>query len=120
MLRFICVFALLDCGIATLGGSLKRRIERALENVEEAGDAPASSSSARGSNEPLRQSLRLRVERASPGSADPAPSGALVKSLMKRWAQGLISSPVVQEFASGAAQQGAEGLDRIAAPLWGA
>ena len=113
-LRLICVTlscrAIVDAG---LGGPLKRRIARALEHV----DIDNVENEAASSSDAPRGSLRRRMERASnSGPSGDGHDAPLVASLRRAWAAGKISSPMVQEFALAAAQQGAHGggVDRIA------
>ena len=67
-----------------------------------------------------RKTLRRRIESASAPSSSstgPNPEVTLSASMRKHWATGRISSPIVQEFALGAVNQGASGggLERLAA-----
>ena len=96
-------------------GSLKRRIERALEESDQRNpDQSASSHEAGSTSASSRGSLRTRVRRAT-AAQQPPPDLPLLESLKRRWAQGHISSPLVQEFADGAARQGAQGMSGLAA-----
>ena len=95
---------------AVFRGGLKRRIERALA---EPGDQDASSEATSSTN-PLRGPLRRRLARAEGPEAMDPDDLPLVESLKRRWADGKITSPLVQEFADAASRQGAEGMRRLA------
>ena len=109
------VFACACCPFcsATLQGSLKRRIERALADASGTDDTQNEVASS--SRDAPRGSLRTRVERAMDvgGQAASANDLPLVRSLLAKWAKGQISSALVQEFALCAAQQGACGMERL-------
>jgi len=64
------------------------------------------------------RSVRQRVSAsADPGegaSQSPAPDGPLIRSLKRDWSRGILNARQIQEYASGARDQGAEGLDRLA------
>ena len=89
-------------------GSLKRRLERALEDVNE--EPPEGDVL-----EQPRTSLRRRAERAR-GSTEAVAETELpfTRTLRTEWAQGRISSVQVQRYAEDAAAQGAEGMTRLA------
>ena len=93
-----------------MSGSQKRRLERA--TAELGGGAATSSSAGASSSIAPRGSQRRRIERAQ----DPEPTLAdlpLVRTMRKRWAQGDLSSRLVQELAAGAEHQGAVGMEGL-------
>ena len=98
--------------------SLKRRLEAAVADADarlreemRATETQSGGESASGS----RGNLRQRFERASAippsssSSTGPARPFPLVESLKRHWAAGRLSSPMVQDIATGAAAQGATG-----------
>ena len=104
--------------------SLKRRLGNAVADADarlredmRATETHSGGESASG----RRGNLRQRIERASvnpsasSSSTGPAQPFPLVDSLKKHWEAGRLSSPMVQEIATGAAAQGATGggVDQI-------
>ena len=99
--RLWLLFAVVGSGWAMESdrrGSLKRRVERALQEADEQEQEPASSSAAGSSGDGRRQSLRRRTERAR-GDEQPTAEPPLVQRLQKRWGEGRINNALVQEFA---------------------
>ncbi len=92
-----------------LKGGIRKRLLSASPPADggSAGSAPAG---------PLRGGVCQRAAAASASSsATTTPTDLpLNRSLKIRWGKGEISSPLVVEFASAAAAQGAAGLDRLA------
>ena len=91
-----------------LSGSLKRRIERALADV----DAPHGGASASSSSQPPRGNLRRRLERAS-GSGIDERDMPFTQKLKVAWASGRLSSAKIQENAQAAEQQGASKIEAL-------
>ena len=96
-------------------GSLKRRLARV--DAEEA--VPVAKARARVGADYravcVGGPLRRRLERVAAELGDAADEGQpLTKSLRKHWASGQLSSPLVQELASGAELQGASGVSSLA------
>ena len=80
-------------------------------------DEPPSGSGASSSRDidpSSRRSVRQRVSSTPPPSRSTNASLPLNSSLKKDWGKGILTSRQVQEYASGASQQGASGVDPIA------
>ena len=84
---------------------------KAAAGASSSAGAPASSS---GEAMPIRGGIRRRLEsRAIAAGERPKDETPFTDSLKQRWAEGKLSSPLVQEFAMKAGQQGAHSLDRL-------
>ena len=115
----------LACPSASYSVGLKRRLAEAEAADSEAaasadaGSTGASSSDARDISEagPFLRGIRQRLAALSDLDSQDRPRtaahGPLYKSLVRDWAKGKIVSSQVQEYAWGAAHQGAEGIDRM-------
>ena len=90
-----------------LSDSLKRRIERSLEESTAPLSEPSSSST-----QAPRGALRRRIERSSAGaSSRNAEDDDLIRVLRTQWAKGHISSVKVHEIAHAAYHPGVSGPD---------
>ena len=110
MVAFI-VLVLIACWQPCVGVGIKRRLEVAEADV---GDGPSNAGSS-GDAFAIRGGVRQRL-----GSAEPTPQNApgdmpLRESLKRDWAKGRIKTDQVQDYAWGAQQQGAVGMDSMGA-----
>ena len=91
-------------------GGIRKRVLGANRDDDDCDDheAAAASSSRKGG---VRRRLIARAEAAASTSVDLP----LLRSLKRDWSKGKLTSPQVQEYASGAARQGAIGMSKVAA-----
>ena len=101
-------------------GGIRKRL--GLSTSSDGGQPASSSSGSWGGAEaavtvpePRRGGIRRRIQEGTAGVANEDADQPLLKSLKRRWAEGKISSPLVQEFAQGAVAQGAHGMEAVAA-----
>ena len=114
-MKFLVSFLAAACHLHLLGAvGIKRRLA---ENQDVAPDSSAdASTSAASSSSGLRGGIRQRLAANVEGAVDPTPvPGPLYQSLKRDWAKGVITSKQVQEYAWGAWQQGASGMQSMGA-----
>ena len=109
MKLFLCLWLILECGLAVKIGSRKRRLAESSD--EEPQDGPTSRNSAGSSS---------RIERlSSEDESIPEPPAReddpFTRDLKHRWAKGKLTSADVHSLASNAKHQGARNLEKLAA-----
>ena len=114
---FVCQLVDSGCEMAPKKGGLRKRL--GLNDCVERGAGAASSSidvPRESPNTPLRGGIRRRIANSG-DDGDNTKNNAepLLANMRRRWAEGKISSPLVQEFAAGAVAQGAGGVTTHAA-----
>ena len=115
-----CVFAFSLYASLVDGVGLKRRLEEAAAAKADRAPLTPASSSDPAHSAAQRGGVRQRLNEAasSSGSAaaatpPPGVTSPLYESLRRDWARGLLSSHKVQEYALGASQHNAWGMDEL-------
>ena len=94
-------------------------VRKRLAEEEETGVASSSAADVQTpvvatSSRSVRQRVSASADPGEGASQSPAPDGPLIRSLKRDWSRGILNARQIQEYASGARDQGAEGLDRLA------
>eukprot|EP00959_Pyramimonas_sp_CCMP1952_P458621 9476923-Pyramimonas_sp.AAC.1 len=90
-------------------GGVRRRFEQLAEDARADDHEPELSESK------IRGGVRQRSSRSAVSNEPSPEAGPFSRTMRKDWATGTLSSAKVQEYAFAAQQQGAEGLDNLAA-----